>query len=151
MFTVPSYDVSITFIERILDERRCLYDMRDSQRDYVKLFEHICQRFQLHNPKPTHVSTPRRHLYDMRDSPRGYTKLFESICQSFHFTQLMCLRQNSQRDHQESLISLQLFLTCMRWNQMFLFRIEHIQTLSDTYEHYHTSLASSTLTKIFKS
>ena len=45
IFTVPSYDVSVTFIERILDERRCLYDMRDSQLDYTKLFESICQSF----------------------------------------------------------------------------------------------------------
>ena len=92
MFTVLQYDVSVAFIESVLDDNAppIYCECADGYEDKTK----FCYLL-------------KRHLYGMRDSPRGYAKLFESICQSFHLTQLKtdeCVYVkivNNQRDHQE--------------------------------------------------
>jgi len=91
MFTVLQYDVSVAFIESILnDNAPPIY----------------CECADGYEDKSKFCYLLRRHLYGMRDSHRGYAKLFESICQSFHLTQLKtddCVYVkivNNQRDHQ---------------------------------------------------
>jgi hypothetical protein len=73
MFIVLQYDVSVAFIESILDDNAPpIY----------------CECADGYEDKSKYCYLLRRHLYGMRDSPRGYAKLFESICKSFNLTQL---------------------------------------------------------------
>jgi len=72
-FRVLQYDVSVAFIESILDTNAPPV---------------YCECAEGYEDKSKYCYRLLRHLYGMKDSPRGYAKLFESICKGFNLVQL---------------------------------------------------------------